>query len=203
MIPKLAKENDRLLRPDRARLRPRIRRDADLGTQGRDFWVLNGAKSWITNGSIADVAVVWARPPTASKGFSSRRHPGFTPPTTWESLAPRVSDLSALFRNCRIPNANHLPRPPPFAIRWDVSTQARSGIAWGRPGAAMASYQTALDYAKSRRIQFGGQPIASHQLVQNKLAWMITEITKGTARPSDGTAQGSGQAQPHQGRMGE
>src|SRR5688500_4682330 len=82
------------------------------------------------------------------------------------------------FEDCRIPLENVLPQTDGLKYPLGCLTQARYGIAWGGLGAAMAVFNTAVEYSKSR-IQFGGQPIASHQLVQNKLAWMITEITKG------------------------
>jgi glutaryl-CoA dehydrogenase len=145
-----------------------------------DSWVLNGAKSWITNGSIADVAVVWAKAEGTIRGFIVEKGtPGFTTAYHMGKFSLRASVTSQLFfEDCRIPADNVLPETNGIKYPLGCLTQARYGIAWGALGAAMAVYQTAVDYSKSR-IQFGGQPIASHQLVQNKLAWMITEITKG------------------------
>lgn len=145
-----------------------------------DSWVLNGAKAWITNGSIADVAVVWAKTEEGIKGFVVEKGtPGFTTAYHMGKFSLRASVTSQLFfEECRIPAENLLPGSGGLKSPLSCLTQARYGIAWGALGAAMAVYTTALNYAK-QRIQFAGQPIASHQLVQNKLAWMVTEITKG------------------------
>ncbi|MBW3564536.1 MAG: acyl-CoA dehydrogenase family protein [Acidobacteria bacterium] len=145
-----------------------------------DSWILNGAKSWITNGSIADVAVVWAKAEGGIRGFLVEKDtPGFSTAYHMGKFSLRASVTSQLFfDNCRIPDANVLPETSTLKHPLGCLNQARYGIAWGALGAAMAVYQTAVEYSKSR-IQFAGQPIASHQLVQNKLAWMITEITKG------------------------
>jgi glutaryl-CoA dehydrogenase len=145
-----------------------------------DSWVLNGAKAWITNGSIADVAVVWAKHEGTVRGFLVEKNtPGFKTALHVGKFSLRASVTSQLFfEDCRIPAEDVLPETHGLKYPLSCLTQARYGIAWGALGAAMAVYNTALDYAKSR-IQFGGQPIASHQLVQNKLAWMVTEITKG------------------------
>ena len=146
-----------------------------------DSFVLNGAKAWITNGSISDVAVVWARldggkirgflVEKGTKGFSTSEHRG--------KMSLRASITSQLaFEDCRIPKDNILPGVEGIKGPLSCLTQARYGIAWGGLGSAMATYQAALDYAKSRK-QFKDRPIAAHQLVQERLAWMITEITKG------------------------
>jgi glutaryl-CoA dehydrogenase len=144
-----------------------------------DSWVLNGAKSWITNGSIADVAVVWAKTSEGIKGFLVEKGTeGFTTAYHMGKFSLRASVTSQLFfSDCRIPAENVLPETGSLRHPLSCLTQARYGIAWGGVGAAMAVFNTAVQYAKTR-IQFAGQPIASHQLVQNKLAWMITEITK-------------------------
>ncbi|HLJ75070.1 MAG TPA: acyl-CoA dehydrogenase family protein [Thermoanaerobaculia bacterium] len=154
-------------------MRTNARRDGDS-------WVLNGAKSWITNGSIADVAVVWAKAEGTIRGFLVEKGtPGFTTAYHMGKFSLRASVTSQLFfSDCRIPSANVLPETNGLKYPLSCLTQARYGIAWGAIGSAMATYTTAVQYSKSR-IQFGGMPIASHQLVQNKLAWMITEITKG------------------------
>jgi glutaryl-CoA dehydrogenase len=153
-------------------MRTRARKDGDS-------WVLNGAKAWITNGSIADVAVVWAKCDGTVRGFLVEKGtPGFTTAYHMGKFSLRASVTSQLFfEDCRIPLENVLPETNGIKYPLSCLTQARYGIAWGALGAAMGVYQTALDYSTSR-IQFGGMPIASHQLVQNKLAWMITEITK-------------------------
>jgi len=143
-------------------------------------YVLNGAKAWITNGSIADVAVVWAKldgvirgflVEKGTKGFSTFEHKG--------KMSLRASVTSQLaFEDCRIPAENILPAVEGLRGPLSCLTQARYGIAWGAIGSAMATYQAALDYAKSRK-QWKDRPIAAHQLVQERLAWMISEITKG------------------------
>jgi len=145
-----------------------------------DRWVLNGEKMWITNGSLADVAVVWAKTDDGVvRGFLVERGtPGFK---TWDvhgKWSLRASVTSGLaFSDCEIPADSVLPGVEGLRGPLSCLTQARYGIGWGAIGAAMACYQTALDYAKTRK-QFGNKPIASHQLVQDKLVWMIGEITK-------------------------
>jgi glutaryl-CoA dehydrogenase len=143
-------------------------------------WVLNGAKQWITNGSLADVAVVWAKTPDGVRGFLVEKGtPGFTASDQHGKFSLRASTTSELgFVNCRIPADAMLPETVGLKNALMCLNQARYGIAWGGLGAAMECYHTALEYAKER-IQFSGQPIACHQLVQDKLVWMISEITKG------------------------
>jgi glutaryl-CoA dehydrogenase len=145
-----------------------------------DEWVLNGAKQWITNGSIAQVAVVWAQTDDGVRGFLVEKGtPGFTASDQHGKFSLRASVTSELgFQDCRIPAANLLPETVGVKNALMCLNQARYGIAWGGLGAAMDCYQTALDYAR-QRVQFAGQPIASHQLVQEKLVWMLTEISKG------------------------
>ena len=164
-----------------------------------DSWVLNGAKAWITNGSIADIAVVWAKADGTIKGFLVEKDtPGFSTAYHMGKFSLRASVTSQLFfEDCRIPAKNVLPETNGLKYPLSCLTQARYGIAWGAIGSAMATYNTALQYAKSR-IQFGGQPIASHQLVQNKLAWMITEITKGQLLALQmGRLKDQGKMKPH------
>jgi glutaryl-CoA dehydrogenase len=143
-------------------------------------WVLNGAKQWITNGTLADVAVVWARTEDGIRGFLVEKGtPGFTAADQHGKFSLRASTTSELgFHDCRVPGDAILPKTDGLRSALMCLNQARYGIAWGGLGAAMECYHTALEYAK-QRVQFGGQPIACHQLVQEKLAWMITEITKG------------------------
>jgi glutaryl-CoA dehydrogenase len=145
-----------------------------------DSWVLNGAKQWITSGTLADVAVVWARTEDGIRGFLVEKGtPGFTASDQHGKFSLRASVTSELgFHDCRIPAENLLPGTEGVKNALMCLNQARYGIAWGGLGAAMECYVTALDYAK-QRIQFGGQPIACHQLVQEKLVWMVSEITKG------------------------
>ena len=144
-------------------------------------YVLNGEKMWITSGSIADIAVVWAKcEDNRVRGFLVERHtPGLK---TWEvhgKYSLRASVTSGLaFSDCEIPEENLLPGVTGLRGPLSCLNQARYGIGWGAIGAAMACYDTALQYAKTRK-QFAGKPIAAHQLVQEKLAWMITEIVKG------------------------
>ncbi|MBI3079200.1 MAG: acyl-CoA dehydrogenase family protein, partial [Deltaproteobacteria bacterium] len=142
-------------------------------------YVLNGAKMWITNGSMADIAVVWAKAEDGQIGgfLVEKGTPGFEAPEMKGKHSLRASVTSELvFQDCRIPAENRLPRVEGLKSTLTTLTQARYGIAWGAVGAAMACYETALEYAKSR-IQFG-KPIAGFQLVQRKLVWMLTEITK-------------------------
>jgi glutaryl-CoA dehydrogenase len=147
--------------------------------QGSD-WVLNGSKQWITNGTLADVAVVWAKTEDGVRGFLVEKGtPGFTSADQHGKFSLRASTTSELgFHDCRIPGENLLPGTVGLKNALMCLNQARYGIAWGGLGSAMECYHTALTYAKER-VQFGGQPIAAHQLVQEKLVWMISEITKG------------------------
>jgi len=142
-------------------------------------WVLNGAKSWITNGTIADVAVVWAKVDDQVRGFLVEKGTrGFTAPEIKHKMSLRASITSQLiFEDCLIPEDNLLPGSDGLKSPLMCLNQARYGIAWGGLGAAMACYHASLDYAKSR-VQFG-RPIAQFQLVQEKLVYMLTEITKG------------------------
>ena len=144
-----------------------------------DHYVLNGAKMWITNSPICNVAVVWA------KNEEGRIHglivergmEGFTTPEThgkWSLRASRTGEL--VFDNVKVPKENLLPNKSGLGAPLGCLDSARYGIAWGAIGAAMDCYDSALRYSKER-IQFD-QPIASFQLVQKKLAEMITEITK-------------------------
>ncbi len=142
-------------------------------------WVLNGEKTWITSGSIADVAVVWARTGDGIRGFLVERGtPGFTTSDIHGKLSMRASVTSSLaFTDCHVPASALLPGAKGLRSALACLTQARYGIAWGVLGAAMDCFETARQYAIDRK-QFDNRPIASHQLVQEKLAGMITEITK-------------------------
>lgn len=141
-------------------------------------YVLNGAKMWITNGTIADVAVVWAKLDGVIKGFLVEKGTkGFSAPEMHGKHSLRASVTSELvFQDCWIPESNLLPKSDGLKSPLMCLSQARYGIAWGAIGAAMACYDSSLQYAKSR-IQFG-KPIAGFQLTQEKLVHMITEITK-------------------------
>ncbi len=142
-------------------------------------WVINGEKTWITNGSMADVALVWARADDGIRGFLVERGtPGFTTSDIHGKWSMRASVTSSLsFADCRVPDSQVLPGAKGLKGPLSCLTQARFGIGWGVVGAAMDCYETARQYSILRK-QFDDRPIASHQLVQEKLAWMITEITK-------------------------
>ncbi|HUL34110.1 MAG TPA: acyl-CoA dehydrogenase family protein [Candidatus Eisenbacteria bacterium] len=145
-----------------------------------DGYVLNGEKMWITSGSLADVAVVWAKCEDEKvRGFLVEKGtPGFKSWDVHGKWSLRASITSGLsFSDCAIPGQNLLPGVTGLRGPLSCLNQARYGIGWGAIGAAMACYDTALQYAKTRK-QFANKPIASHQLVQEKLAWMITEIVK-------------------------
>ncbi len=145
-----------------------------------DSYILNGEKMWITSGSIADVAVIWAKCEDEKiRGFLVEKGtPGFKAWDVHGKYSLRASVTSGLaMSDCRIPASNLLPGVEGLRGPLSCLNQARYGIGWGGIGAAMACYDTALQYAKQRK-QFGNKPIASHQLVQEKLVWMITEITK-------------------------
>jgi len=146
-------------------------------------YVLNGEKMWITSGSIADVAVVWAKNEEQDgkvRGFLVETdRPGFSAQDVHGKWSLRASVTSSLsLQDVRIPCQNILPKSDGLKSALMCLNQARYGIAWGALGAAMACYDTALQYALFRK-QFRDQPIASHQLVQEKLVWMLSEITKG------------------------
>jgi glutaryl-CoA dehydrogenase len=145
-----------------------------------DRWVLNGEKMWITSGSIADVALVWAKcEDDKIRGFLIEKGTkGFKAWDVHGKYSLRASVTSGLaMTDCEIPLENVLPGVEGLRGPLSCLTQARYGIGWGAIGAAMACYDTALQYSKTRK-QFANKPIASHQLVQDKLVFMITEITK-------------------------
>ncbi len=157
-------------------MRTRARKD------GNEY-VLNGEKMWITSGTIADLAIIWAKVDdedgrirgfiveTDRKGFKADDVHG-----KWSLRASVTSGLS--LQDVRVPASNLMPKTGGLKSPLMCLNQARYGIAWGAVGAAMSCYDTALQYALLRK-QFRDQPIASHQLVQEKLVWMISEITKG------------------------
>lgn len=146
-----------------------------------DGYVINGEKTWITNGSVADIAVVWAKVGDSDRiqGFLVETdRPGFTAVDLHNKLSMRASTTSAVgLSNVRIPAENALPGAKGLKAALGCLTNARLGIAWGAIGAAMACYDCARQYT-ILRTQFDDRPIASHQLVQGELADMITEITK-------------------------
>jgi len=139
---------------------------------------LNGSKMWITNGSIADIAIVWAKLDDTIRGFLvEKKTPGFQAQKIKGKFSLRASDTAELvFDECEIPEENLLPESAGLKSPLKCLTQARYSIAWGSVGAAMACYDTALKYAQSR-IQFD-RPLAAYQLTQEKLVYMVTEITK-------------------------
>jgi glutaryl-CoA dehydrogenase len=154
-------------------MRTRARRDGD-------GWILDGEKAWITNGSIADVAVVWAKDDGGEiRGFLVERGtPGFATVEHKGKYSLRASVTSQLvFSDCRVPEASRLPAAGGLKCPLSCLSQARYGIAWGALGAALALYHAARDYTLAR-TQFGSRPIASHQMVQERLVWMANEITK-------------------------
>src|SRR6202142_287546 len=156
-------------------MRPRARK---VGNE----YVLNGEKMWITSGTIADVAVIWAKVENENdkiRGFLVEKdRPGFTSQDVHGKWSLRASVTSGLsMQDVHIPEANLLPKSDGLKSPLMCLNQARYGIAWGAIGAAMSCYDTALQYSLLRK-EWRDQPIASHQLVQDKLTWMISEITK-------------------------
>lgn len=144
--------------------------------QGGD-WVIQGAKAWITNGSIADVAVVWAQSEEGVRGFLIERGtPGFTTNEIRHKFSLRASVTSELFFDeCRVPERNRLPAAEGLGAPLSCLTQARYGIAWGAVGAAQACYREALAFAR-QRVLFG-ETLVKKQLIQQKLAEMLRRIS--------------------------
>jgi glutaryl-CoA dehydrogenase len=144
-------------------------------------WLLNGSKMWITNGSIADVATVWARTEDGEiNGFLVEKGmPGFEAPEMKHKLSLRASITSELvLKDVRVPEENRFPEVSTLRGPLSCLSEARYGIVWGSVGAARACFESALEYAKER-IVFG-KPIAGYQLTQQKLAEMALEINRGT-----------------------
>ena len=142
-------------------------------------WILNGAKMWITNGTIADVAIVWARTDDdAICGFVVEKGmPGFSAPEIHKKLSLRASVTSELvLQDVRVPDANLLPEARTLRGPLSCLNEARYGIVWGSVGAGRACFECALDYAKER-IVFG-KPISAYQLTQEKLAEMALELNR-------------------------
>ncbi|MBV8207990.1 MAG: acyl-CoA dehydrogenase family protein [Acidobacteria bacterium] len=147
-----------------------------------DGYVLNGEKMWITSGTISDVAVIWAKVDDEGgrvRGFLVETdRPGFRADDVHGKWSLRASVTSGLsLQDVRVPASSLLPKTEGLKNALMCLNQARYGIAWGAVGAAMSCYDTALQYSLLRK-QFRDQPIAAHQLVQEKLVWMISEITK-------------------------
>ncbi len=141
-------------------------------------YVLNGRKMWITNGTMAEVAVVWAKLDGDIRGFIvDKGTKGFSAKAMHGKLSLRASDTAELLLDdCRVPENAILPKSGGLKSPLSCLTQARYGISWGALGAAISCYEEALRYAQGR-IQFG-KPIAAFQLTQEKFAYMVTEITK-------------------------
>jgi glutaryl-CoA dehydrogenase len=141
-------------------------------------WVLNGAKRWITNGTLADIAVIWARTEEGVRGFLVEKGtPGFEARDIKGKFSLRASVTSELFlKDVEISDEQRLPAAEGMKGPLSCLTQARYGIAWGAIGAAMACFDEVVTYSKQRIVQ--GGPLASKQLTQQKLAEMLTEITK-------------------------
>ena len=147
-----------------------------------DEYILNGEKMWITSGNIADVAVVWAKVEDEDdrvRGFLVETdRPGFRAYEVHGKWSLRASVTSGLsLQDVHVPASTVRPGRDGLKSPLMCLTQARYGISWGAIGAAMSCYDTAVQYAKTRK-QFHNMPIASHQLVQDKLVWMLTEISK-------------------------
>jgi glutaryl-CoA dehydrogenase len=144
-------------------------------------WILNGSKMWITNGSIADVATVWARTEDGSiNGFLVEKGmPGFDAPEMKHKLSLRASITSELvLKDVRVPEENRFPEVSTLRGPLSCLNEARYGIVWGSVGAARACFESALEYAKERMVF--GKPIAAYQLTQQKLAEMALELNRGT-----------------------
>ena len=178
-------------------MRTNARRDGD-------DWILNGAKMWITNGSVAQIAVVWARTDEGIRGFLvPQGTPGFTTSKIEHKLSLRASTTSELaFDDCRLPGDAMLPGA--LGLRGPLSclSEARYGIVWGVMGAARACFEAARDYSLTR-TQFG-RPIAGFQLTQKKLADMYVELTKGSLLALQlGRLKDSGRITPQQVSLGK
>jgi glutaryl-CoA dehydrogenase len=158
---------------DPSSMRTHARRD------GGD-WVLNGTKMWITNGGVADVAIVWARTDDGIHGFIVPTDtPGFSANDIHQKLSLRASVTSELvLDDVRLPDAYRLPEVSSMRGPLSCLNEARYGILWGAIGAGRTCYETALSYAKERK-QFD-QPIAGFQLTQRKLVEMLVRVNKGT-----------------------
>jgi glutaryl-CoA dehydrogenase len=158
---------------DPSSMRTHARRDGD-------DWILNGTKMWITNGGIADVAIVWARTEEGIRGFIVPTDtPGFSANDIHQKLSLRASITSELvLDDVRLPESLRLPEVDSMRGPLSCLNEARYGILWGAVGAGRTCYETALDYSKERK-QFD-QPIAGFQLTQRKLVEMLVRVNKGT-----------------------
>jgi len=161
---------------DPSAMRTNARRDGD-------DWILNGSKMWITNGGIADVAIVWARTPDEASNYAGfivpTDQPGFTANDIHQKLSLRASVTSELvLEDVRLPDSLRLPEVSSLRGPLSCLNEARYGILWGAVGAGRACYEAALDYAK-QRVQFD-KPIAAFQLTQRKLVEMMIRVNKAT-----------------------
>ncbi|MDB5037226.1 MAG: Glutaryl-CoA dehydrogenase [Bacteriovoracaceae bacterium] len=171
--------------------------------KGKSF-ILNGTKRWITNASVADISIVWAKYDGDIQGFLIPKNtPGYLPKEIGGKLSLRCSVTGEfVMDHCEIPEENILKNARGLKAALMCLSSARYGIAWGALGAAMACYHEALNYAKEREVF--GTPLAQKQLVQSKLVWMITEITKGQLLALRlGQLKQSGKIRPHQISMGK
>ena len=169
-----------------------------------DEWVLNGSKMWITNGGVADLAIVWARTDDGVRGFIvPRESPGFTTRDIERKLSLRASVTSELvLDDCRIPSDNVLPGVTGMRGPLSCLNEARYGIVWGAMGAARACFEAAVEYATTRE-QFG-KPIGSFQLTQRKLADMLVELSKGQLLALHlGRLKDAGSVKPEQVSLGK
>ena len=143
-----------------------------------DSWVLRGTKRWITNGSISQLAIIWATTDEGVRGFVVETdRPGFEARDIKGKFSLRASVTSELFlEDVEVPEANRLPEAKGISAPLSCLNQARYGISWGAIGAAMACYDEVLEYTQERIVQ--GGPLAAKQLTQEKLVFMLTEITK-------------------------
>ncbi len=167
-------------------------------------WILNGTKMWITNGSVADLAIVWAQTDEGIRGFIvPRETKGFTAANIHRKLSLRASVTSELAMNdCRLPADAQLPKATGLGAPLACLNEARYGIVWGSMGAARSCYETALDYAKTR-IQFD-RPIGSYQMTQEKLVNILLELNKGTLLALHlGRAKEQGRLHPSQVSFGK
>ncbi len=144
-----------------------------------DSYILNGAKMWITNGTIADLAIVWAKLDGVIRGFIVEKDDvGYSAPEMKGKHSLKASITSELvLQDCRIPKDRMLPNVQGLKGPFSCLNNARYGISWGAIGSAMACFDSARQYV-AERVQFD-KPLAAYQLIQNKLAWMLREITKG------------------------
>ena len=182
---------------DPGSMRTRARRD------GSD-WILNGAKAWITNGTVADVAVVWATTDEGVRGFLvPAGTPGFSAPEIHRKMSLRASVTSELvLEDVRLPADAMLPEATSLRGPLSCLNEARYGIVWGAVGAARACLEAALSYA-GERVQFG-RPIASFQIQQQKLATMALEVNRATLLAHQlGRLKDAGLLVPEQVSMGK